>query len=46
MQVPLDPADFGGPGVEGLGAGLGQLADPQRQFGLLVGASIDLAKTP
>ena len=35
VQVPLDPADFGGPGVEGLGAGLGQVPDPQRQLGLI-----------
>ena len=34
VQVPLDPAELGRPGVEGLGAGLGKLADPQRQLGL------------
>jgi len=37
VQVALDPADFGRPGIEGLGAGLGQPLNPQRQFGLLGG---------
>ncbi len=34
MQVPLDPADLGRAGVEGLGPGLGQVLHPQRQLPL------------
>jgi hypothetical protein len=33
VQVTLDPADLGRSGVEGLGPGPRQLADPQRQLG-------------
>jgi hypothetical protein len=34
VQVPLDPADLRRPGVQHLGARLGQLLDAQRQLGL------------
>ena len=34
VQVPLDPADLGRPGVQGLGAGLRQLPHPLRQLDL------------
>jgi len=43
VQVTLDPADLGRSGVEGLGPGPRQLADPQRQLGRPGGASIERA---